>query len=103
VQETLRRVFVYNFMRPDDFAWAPIAFPGARYDDDGVLPDAMRAKATAHLINVIRRQGYELVFDNPATHPMAAMHRILCGNWTEDEVGCFFLICWGIALFAMPL
>ena len=87
VQEALRRVFVYNFMCPDDFAWAPIAFPGARYDDDGVLADGMQAKATAHLINVIRRQGYELVFDNPATDPMAVMHHILWDKWTEDEVG----------------
>jgi hypothetical protein len=87
VQEALRRVFVYNFMRPDDFAWAPIAFPGARYDDDGVLADGMQAKATAHLIGAIRQQGYELVFDNPATDPMAVMQRILWDKWSEDEVG----------------
>jgi hypothetical protein len=87
VQEALRRVFVYNFMRPDDFAWAPIAFPGARYDDDGVLADGMQAKATAHLIGAIRQHGYELVFDNPATDPMTVMQRILWDKWTEDEVG----------------
>jgi hypothetical protein len=57
VQEALRQVFVYNFMRPDDFAWAPIAFPGARYDDDGVLADGMQAKATAHLVGAIRQHG----------------------------------------------
>src|SRR5690242_15076403 len=28
VHEMLRRTFVYRFMRPDDFAWAPIDFPG---------------------------------------------------------------------------
>src|ERR1700761_2537156 len=39
VQEGLRRVFVYRFMRPDDFAWAPIDFPGVQYDSDGVLGD----------------------------------------------------------------
>lgn len=87
VQEALRQVFVFNFMRPDDFAWAPIAFPGARYDDDGLLAEGMQAKATAHLINAIRQHGYELVFDNPATDPMAVMHHILWDKWTEDEVG----------------
>ena len=86
VQEALRRVFVYNFMRPDDFAWAPISFPGARYDD-GVLSDSMQAKATAHLIDAIRQQGYELVFDDPATDPEAVMHHILWDKWTEDEIG----------------
>jgi hypothetical protein len=87
VQEALRQVFVYNFMRPDDFAWAPIAFPGARYDDDGVLADGMQRTATAHLIEAIRQQGYELVFDNPSTDPMAVLHHILWDKWTEDEVG----------------
>lgn len=87
VQEALRRVFVYNFMRPDDFAWAPIDFPGARYDDDGMLADEVQAKATAHLIDAIRQQGYELVFDNPATDPVAVMHHILWDKWAEDEIG----------------
>jgi hypothetical protein len=87
VQEALRRVFVYNFMRPDDFAWAPINFPGARYDDDGVLSDDIQAKATAYLIDAIRQQGYDLVFDNPATDPVAVMHHILWDKWTEDEIG----------------
>lgn len=87
VQEALRRVFVYSFMRPDDFAWAPIDFPGARYDDDGVLADGMQAKATAHLIDAIRQQGYEIVFDNPATDPVAVLHHTLWDKWTEDEIG----------------
>ena len=87
VQEALRRVFVFSFMRPDDFAWAPIDFPGIRYDDDGVLADGMQAKATAHLIDAIRQQGYELVFDDPATDPAAPMHHILWDKWTEDEIG----------------
>jgi hypothetical protein len=87
LQEALRRVFVYSFMRPDDFAWAPIAFPGIRYDDDGVLADGMKAKATAHLIDAIRQQGYELAFDDPGTDLVAAMHHILWDKWTEDEIG----------------
>jgi hypothetical protein len=87
VQEALRRVFVYNFMQPDDFAWAPIDFPGVRYDDDGVLAGGMQAKATAHLIEATRQQGYELVFDDPATDPMAVVQHILWDRWTEDEIG----------------
>jgi len=87
VQEALRRVFVYDFMRPDDFAWAPIDFPGIRYDDDGVLADGMQAKATAHLIDAVRQQGYELVFGDPATDPAAAMQHILWDKWSEDEIG----------------
>jgi hypothetical protein len=87
VQEALRTVFVYHFMRPDDFAWAPIAFPGAQYDDDGMLTGAMQARATAHLIDVIRQHGYELIFDDPATDQQAAMHHILWDKWTEDEIG----------------
>ena len=83
----LRRIFVYKFMRADDFAWAPIDFPGVQYDDDGMLGDGMREKATAHLINTIRLQGYDLAFDDPATNPQAAMHHILWDKWTEDEIG----------------
>jgi len=87
VQEALRRVFVYNFMRPDDFASAPIDFPGVRYDDDGMLSESMQAEATAHLIGAIRQQGYDLVFDDPATDPVPVMHHILWDKWTEDEIG----------------
>jgi hypothetical protein len=86
-QEALRRIFVYNFMRPDDFASAPIDFPGVRYDDDGVLASGMKAKATAHLIDAIRQQGYDLAFDGPAADPAKALHRALWDKWTEDQVG----------------
>ncbi len=86
-QEVLRRIFVYKFMRPDDFAWAPIDFPGVRYDDDGMLGDGMRAKGAAHLLDAIRQQGYDLVFDDPATDPAAALHHVFWDKWTEDEVG----------------
>jgi hypothetical protein len=87
VQEALRRIFVYKFMRPDDFAWAPIDFPGVQYDDDGVLGDGMQAKATAHLIDTIRQQGYEFAFDDAAIDPAAAVHHILWDRWAEDEIG----------------
>jgi hypothetical protein len=87
VQEALRRVFVYSFMRPDDFAWAPIAFPGVQYDGDGVLGDGMQARGTAHLISAIGQQGYELAFEDPATDQQAVMNHILWDKWTEDEIG----------------
>jgi hypothetical protein len=87
VQEALRKIFVYNFMRPDDFAWAPIAFPGIRYDGDGLLCDGMQSRATAHLISAISEQGYELVFDDPATDEQAVINHILWDKWTEREIG----------------
>jgi hypothetical protein len=86
VQEALRRVFVYNFMRPDDAAWAPINFPGIRYED-GKLADGMQAKGTAHLIGAIRQIGYELAFTDQDVDAEAVMHRILWDRWTEAEVG----------------
>jgi hypothetical protein len=87
VQEALRRVFVYNFMRPDDFAWAPIDFPGITYDEDGRLAGGMQAKAAAHLVGAIRGQGYEIVIDDPATDVAEAMRHILWDKWSEDEIG----------------
>lgn len=87
LQEVLRRVFVYQFMRPDDFAWAPIRFPGIEYDPDGILADGMRARATAHLVDALRDQGYELAFEDPAMDPRTALDRILWDKWTETEVG----------------
>ncbi len=87
VQEILRRVFVYKFMRPDDFAWAPINFPGVEYDDDGRLADGIHAEAAAHLVDAIRGQGYEFVFEDPATDVAEAMRHILWDKWSADEVG----------------
>jgi hypothetical protein len=87
VQEMLRRIFVYKFMRPDDFAWAPIDFPGVKYDQDGQLADDMKAKAATHLVDAIRRQGYQIVFDDPATEVTQAMQHVLWDKWTEDEIG----------------
>lgn len=83
----LRQVFVHQFMRPDDFAWAPIDFPGAEYDEDGLLAPGIQAKATMHLTGVIRGQGYEIVFDDPGTDVIKAMHHILWDKWSEDEIG----------------
>lgn len=87
VQEALRRVFVYKFMRPDDFAWAPIDFPGIKYDGDGRLAGEMQAEAAAHLVGAIHDQGYEIVFDDSATDLVEAMHHILWDRWSEDEIG----------------
>jgi hypothetical protein len=86
VQETVRRTFVYRFMRPDDIASAPISFPGIRYED-GRLADGMQAKAAAHLIEALRGQGYEIIFQDPATDVIAAMQHVLWDRWTPAEVG----------------
>jgi hypothetical protein len=87
VQETLRRIFVYRFMRPDDFAWAPIEFPGVEYDQDGRLADGMKIKAVAHLVDAFRSQGLEIAFEDPATNATDAMQHVLWDKWTEEEVG----------------
>jgi len=87
VQEVLRRVFVYKFMRPNDFAWAPIDFPGVKYDHDGRLTDGMQAKAADHLVDAIRGQGYEIDFEDQATDVTESIRRILWDKWTEDEIG----------------
>jgi hypothetical protein len=87
VQEALRRVFVYKFMRPDDFAWAPIDFPGVEYDEDGLLANGMQANAAAHLVGAIRGQGYEIAFENPTTDVTEAMRHILWDKWIESEIG----------------
>jgi hypothetical protein len=86
VQETLRRTFVFRFMRPDDFAWAPIDFPGIEYTD-GRLADGMQAMAAAHLIDALRDQGYEIVFPDPDTDVTPAVQRVLWDRWTAAEVG----------------
>jgi hypothetical protein len=87
VHETLRRIFVYNFMRPDDFAWAPIDVPGVQYDEDGQLAVGMQARAAAHLLEEIRKRDYEVVFDDPATDGIKAMQHVLWDRWTEEEAG----------------
>jgi hypothetical protein len=83
----VRRIFVYKFMRPDDFAWAPIDFRGIQYDPDGRLSSGMQAKAAAHLVDALRAQGYEIVLGDPATDVMEAMRRVLWDRWSENEVG----------------
>ncbi len=81
-----RRTFVYRFMRPDDFASAPIDFPGIEYED-GRLADGMQAKAAAHLIGALRGQGYEVIFQDAATDVTQAMQHVLWDRWTAAEVG----------------
>ena len=87
VQEALRRVFVYQFMRPDDFAWAPIDFPGVKYDQDGLLANGMQTRAAAHLVDAIRGKGYEFAFDDRGTDVTEAVRHVLWDKWTEVEVG----------------
>jgi hypothetical protein len=86
VQETVRRTFIFRFLRPDDFTSAPIDFPGIRYEN-GRLADGMQAKASEHLIDALRDQGCEIVFQDPATDAMQAMQRVLWDRWTAAEVG----------------
>lgn len=89
VQETLRRTFIFRFMRPDDFAWAPIDFPGAVYEN-GRLADGMQAKAAAHLVDALYEQGLEIVFED-GTDVAEAVRHVLWDQWTEAEVGDEFL------------
>jgi hypothetical protein len=86
VQEALRRTFIYKFMRPDDIASAPISFPGIKYED-GRLAIGMKAEAAAHLIEALRGQGYEIVFQDPAADLLQVMQHILWDRWTPAEVG----------------
>jgi len=86
VQETVRRTFIFRFLRPDDLTSAPIDFPGIRYED-GRLADGMQAKAAEHLIGALRDQGCEIVFQNPSTDAAQAVQRVLWDRWTAAEVG----------------
>jgi hypothetical protein len=79
-------------MRPDDFAWAPIKFPGVKYNQDGQLADGMQAQAAAHLAEAIHSQGYEIVFENPTTDVPNALKHVLWDRWTEDEIGKYQFI-----------
>jgi hypothetical protein len=94
VQDALRRIFVYRFMRPDDFAWAPIEFPGVEYDRDARLAHGMQAKAATHLVDAIRGQGLEIVFEDPATDAAGAIRHVLWDKWTEEELGEHEFIGW---------
>ena len=86
IQETLRRTFIFRFMRPDDYAWAPIDFPGIEYED-GRLVDGMQVKAAEHLIGELRDQGYEIVFEDTATDVTEAVRHVLWDRWTAAEAG----------------
>ena len=86
VQETLRRTFVFKFMRPNDFAWAPIDFPGIVYED-GRLAEGMRERAAEHLIAALHEQGFDIVFQDPATDVTQAVQHVLWDRWTAAEVG----------------
>jgi hypothetical protein len=85
-RDSLRRAFIYNFMRPDETAQAPIQFPGIEYSRDGTLTDGMKATATRHLINVLRDNGYLIEVDEDAD-ATAALHHVLWDRWTKDEIG----------------
>jgi hypothetical protein len=85
-KDCLRRAFTYNFMRPNEMAMAPIHVPGIKYSQDGTLTDAMKARATAHLIDALRDNGYVIEVDEEAD-TTAALHHVLWDKWTKDEIG----------------
>jgi hypothetical protein len=84
VRDSLRRAFIYNFMRPNETAHAPIEFPGIKYSNDGTLTDGMKAKATGHLIGVLRDNGYVIEVDEDAD-VTATLHRVL---WDQISGSC---------------
>lgn len=86
IREMVRRTFVYKFMRPNDFAWAPIDFPGVKYEGDR-LAAGMKERAAAHLVGALRSQGYELVFEDAGTDSTEVMKHVLFGEWTPEELG----------------
>jgi hypothetical protein len=47
----------------------------------------MQTKAAAHLVNVIRDQGLEITFEDPATNVTDAVQHVLWDKWTEEEIG----------------
>jgi hypothetical protein len=85
-RESLRRAFIWNFMRPDQPAMTPIMFPGLQYRADGTLTDAMKAKATGHLIAVLRDSGY-VIEAHDDDDVAAILHHVLWDKWTKDEIG----------------
>ncbi|GLZ78184.1 hypothetical protein Afil01_29910 [Actinorhabdospora filicis] len=86
VQETLRRTFIFRFMRPDDFSSAPIDFPGVVYEN-GRLAEGMQTKAAEHLIEALHDGGCEIVFQDAGADVVEAVRHVLWDQWTEDEVG----------------
>jgi hypothetical protein len=84
--ECLRRAFIWNFMRADKPAMTPIYFPGLEYNSDGTLSDDMKAKATEHLIAVLRDNGYVIEVDEDA-NVGDIVHHVLWDKWTKDEIG----------------
>lgn len=85
-RDCLRRAFIYNFMRPNQTAQAPIYVPGIEYRRDGTLTDSMKVKATTHLIGVLRDSGYVIEVDEDADLT-SVLHHVLWEKWTKDEIG----------------
>jgi hypothetical protein len=85
-RDHLHRAFTYDFMQPEQPAWAPIWFPGIEYTGDGALTDNMKAKATEHLIEVLRQKGCVIRFSDEAD-ASGALHHVLWDQWTKGEIG----------------
>jgi hypothetical protein len=86
LEEYLRRAFAHKFMRPDQTAWAPISFPGIRYQADGTLSAEMKARATEYFMGVLHDNGF-VVKLGADEDPRTAVHHILWDQWTKEEVG----------------
>lgn len=82
----LRTVFTYNFMRPDQAAWAPIWFPGIEYSSTGTLSEEMKSRGTEHFLGVLRENGYVLRLSK-GDDAHAALHHVLWKQWTKEEAG----------------
>jgi hypothetical protein len=84
-RDYLQRAFTYNSMRPDQMAGVPIRSPGIAYSPDGTLTDSMKARATEHLIGVLRDNGY-LIRSGTGTDATAALHHVLWANYTVERL-----------------
>jgi hypothetical protein len=73
-------------MQPDKPAMTPIRVPGLEYNRDGALTNAMKAKATEHLIEALRGNGYVVEVDDDLD-VKAVVHHVLWDKWTKDEIG----------------
>jgi hypothetical protein len=85
-RDYLRRAFTYNFMQPDQPAWAPVSFPGITHSSDGTLSSSVKAQGTRHLIEVLRGHGCVIRFSNGAD-VVGALHHVLWDQWTKEEIG----------------
>lgn len=86
VKNHLRTLFAHKFMRLNDTAYAPINFPGVKYNDDGTLSHDMKAKGTSYLMGLLLDSGFSVEMAD-GSDPGKALHKALWDKWTVEEVG----------------